>query len=190
MFLTAVAYPLNHTAVIRPPMMLFRLTMFTSQPFRLAAPTLRVSVCPTFATMAPKVIRTAVKAKAKSKATAKAKAAMVQAATWDTFEIQAVYVSKVHKTPATFLILEMRTVNKFDMELAMTEQFTPVQETGMASYPIAVLTVRFPRNAVARRELEDSDANGIIVECHINELRRMDHDIVVGLCGVCGYPLF
>ena len=152
--------------------------------------------------MAPKVIRksTAAKAKAKAEAKAKAKAkAKAVAATpsatpsmpiWNTFDVQAVYVSKVTKAPATFLNLTLRQVEKYDMDLRTAQRFTPVQETGIERYPTAIMTVRLPSNAAARRLLEGTDASGIIMSCRVDNDHKVAHNSVIALCRYSGYPLF
>ena len=151
--------------------------------------------------MAPKVRRhmtpSTAKAKAKTKAAAKPKAKAVltprprNEPTWQCVEIDAVYVSKVNKVPATFLDISHRTVNKFDMiDVDMADLFTPVQNSGMAAYQVVHLTVRMPTNAMARREVESVECSGIITAVQIDAGRTLEHDMVVALCRLCGYPLF
>ena len=146
--------------------------------------------------MAPKVRRTANdKAKTKAHAKPKAKAALtlrpLSRPIWQCVELDAVYVSKVNKVPATFLDISHRAVNKFDMFGAdMANLFTPIQRSGMATYPVVHLTVRIPANAIARREVETNECNGVIVAVQIDAVRTVEQFIVVDLCLMCGYPLF
>ena len=82
---------------------------------------------------------------------------------WDALTIQAIYVSKLRKDPASFFILNFRrgvyapaTMEKLafdrDYNTTLLDEMTPIAH-GMTLFPVLELKVHVPKNQAARDEL-------------------------------------
>jgi len=129
--------------------------------------------------------KTKAKAKAKTKAKAKAKTTPAPVPQWELVQVEAVYISKIHKMPASFLDITNRQVQCWDfVSWNLVERFTPVAE-GTPQYPIMRLLIKKPMHQAA-----DDDATAEVQTVLGNTGLVMPHELVVGLAEHWGYPIF
>ena len=135
--------------------------------------------------MAPKV-RSQFQAKAKSKATASRPGAQPL---WRYEEVEAVYLSKVNKTPASFLNLTANTIACWNVDIDSIGIFNPTKKHGNV-YPILRVLLKSPANTAAERILEDGDASAIVRQIWGPPHDVISHDLLVRKCRRLKYPLF
>ena len=95
---------------------------------------------------------------------------------WYEKKIEAIYVSKIRKGPASFFILNFRkgfyapaTMEKlafdFDLDPTLLDQMTPITK-GMTMFPVLELRVQVPKNKAARDAAQDvlMDGRAIVTE--------------------------
>lgn len=117
--------------------------------------------------------------------------ALPQVPAWSFSEIDVVYISKIIKVPATFLLLrnEGRVVKLDGTNFGIMGNFTVVDETS-SHFPVVRIRIRVPSNSAARQILNDSgDAEGF-VEQFLGQRRMVTRMSVFNLCNELDYPLF
>ena len=123
----------------------------------------------------------------KAKAKAKAKQA-VRVPKWEYQEVEAVYISKVHKTPAKFLNLTDDSVECWEIDFDLIENCKPAVEDG-ETYPILRLLLKKPVSPSSRRIFDGNDATAFVHKV-LGADGVIAHDRLVRKCRKLQYPLF
>ena len=102
-----------------------------------------------------------------------------------------IYISPHWKVNPTFLVASSgpwRVQSYLLEDDALLEQFQPAAE-GLTHYRLLRVTVRFPLNRAARRQLADFDTTGELVNM-VAQVGLVPRSVVLQRCASADYPLF
>ena len=110
---------------------------------------------------------------------------------WRFDTCRVIYLSKIHKTPATFLVIRSNmpiAVMKLDVHDDVAMSFTPV-ERNMTRLAVMEVIVKFPRNNKAMEICTSHEIDGV-VDAQLGEYSTMPADTVYSMALSQEYPVW